>query len=101
MKTPKNAASDTLIRRVRGAGPDGRARTEGKDKSVPVPHRHGSFRGKTRGHPSGRSGAKKVSNEKRRYGPRVALRTVWGCQVGSGACDATGAKFGVVPAIVA
>ena len=64
MKTPKNAASDTLIRRVRGAGPDGRARTEGKDKSVPVPHRHGSFRGKTRGHPSGRSGARKVSNEK-------------------------------------
>ena len=41
MKTPKNAASDTLIRRVRGAGPDGRARTEGTDKPVP----HGSFRG--------------------------------------------------------
>lgn len=45
MKTPKNAASDTLIRRVRGAGPDGRARTEGKDKS------HGSFRGEDAGTP--------------------------------------------------
>ena len=65
MKTPKNAASDTLIRRVRGAGPDGRARTEGKDKSVPVPHRHGSFRGEDDETPGGRSGAKKVSNEKR------------------------------------
>ena len=51
MKTPKNAASDTLIRRVRGAGPDGRARTEGKDKSVPVPPRHGSFRGEDAGTP--------------------------------------------------
>jgi len=42
MKTPKNAASDTLIRRVRGAGPDGRARTEGK---------RGSFRGEDAGTP--------------------------------------------------
>ena len=30
--------------------------------------------------PIGRSSAKKVTNEKRRYGPRVALRTVWWCQ---------------------
>ena len=30
--------------------------------------------------PIGRSGAKKVTNERRHYGPRVALRTVWGCQ---------------------
>jgi len=55
MKTPKNAASDTLIRRVRGAGPDGRARTEGKDKPVPVPPVMGPSGGKTRGHPIVRS----------------------------------------------
>ena len=34
MKTPKNAASDTLIRRVRGAGADARARWEGKETAA-------------------------------------------------------------------
>ena len=36
MKTPKKAASDTVIKTRRGAKADARARTKGKGKSVPV-----------------------------------------------------------------
>lgn len=63
-RTPEAGFGNTVYKTRRGAGPDGRARTEGKDKSVPVPHRHGSFRGEDAGTPRGRSGAKKVRNEK-------------------------------------
>lgn len=36
-RTPEAGFGNTVYKTRRGAGPDGRARTEGKDKSVPVP----------------------------------------------------------------
>ena len=50
-RTPEAGFGNTVYKTRRGAGPDGRARTEGTDKPVPVPVRHGSFRGEDAGTP--------------------------------------------------
>ena len=50
-RTPEAGFGNTVYKTRRGAGPDGRARTEGKDKPVPDTSRHGAFRGEDAGTP--------------------------------------------------
>ena len=50
-RTPEAGFGNTVYKTRRGAGPDGRARTEGKDKPVPDTSRQGAFRGQAAGIP--------------------------------------------------
>lgn len=64
-RTPEAGFGNTVYKTRRGAGPDGRARTEGKDKSVPVPLSHGSFRGEDAGTPHCATSPQNTDSQKR------------------------------------